>query len=142
MNVRLTFTPTLRSQIVNVVTIDDNIFEDDEHICLRLTNLTEPCPSSVILANDTEVVIAEDEGKFATNVFINIKLVVFCLHTVPVFTLQCYTNTTGNSIVGRNISLFYSSAAMEMFFPQFQCALNDGDLAPCMLIQDCRVLAM
>ena len=138
MNVRLTFTPTLRSQIVNVMTIDDDMFEDDERICLRLTDLTEPCPGSVILGNDTEVVIAEDESKFA--IFINIKLAVFCLHTVPVFTLQCYTNTTGNSIVGRNISLFYFSAAMDVFSPQFQCALNNGDLAPCMLIQDCRIL--
>ena len=70
MNVRLTFTPTLRSQIVNVMTIDDDIFEDDERICLRLTNLTEPCPGSVILGNDTEVVIAEDESKFAIYVYI------------------------------------------------------------------------
>ena len=139
MNVRLTFTPTLRSQIVNVMTIDDYIFEADERICLRLTNLTEPCPGSVILGSDTEFVIAEDESKFATNVFINIKL-YFCLHTVPLFTLQCYTNTTGNSIVGRTINLFYSSPAMNFYFPQFQCALNNGDLAPCMLIQDCRVL--
>ena len=85
MNVRLTFTPTLRSHIVNVMTIDDDMFEDDERICLRLTNLTEPCPGSVILGNVTEVVIAEDEGKFAIYVFINIKLYfVFiqfqCLH--------------------------------------------------------------
>ena len=64
MNVRLTYTSTLQSQIVNVMTIDDDIFEDDERICLRLTNLIEPCPSSVILGDDIEVVIAEDESKF------------------------------------------------------------------------------
>ena len=74
MNVKLTFTPTLQSQNLSVMTIDDDIFEDDEHICLRLTNLIEPCPSSVILGDDTEVVIAEDESKFAIYVFINIKL--------------------------------------------------------------------
>ena len=138
MNDKLTFTPTLRSQIVNVVTIDNHIYEDDERICLRLTYLTEPCPGSVILGSDTEVVIAEDEGKLA--IYVCIYQYYFCLHTVPVFTLQCYTNTTGNSIVGRKISLFYFSPAMGMFFPQFQCALNDRNLAPCMLIQDCRVL--
>ena len=65
MNVKLTFTPTLRSQIVNVMTIDDTVFGNDERICLRLVNLTEPCPGSVILGDDTEVVIAENEGKFA-----------------------------------------------------------------------------
>ena len=64
VNVRLTYTSTLQSQIVNVMTIDDDIFEDDERICLRLTNLIEPCPGSVILGDDTEVVIAEDESKF------------------------------------------------------------------------------
>ena len=64
------------------MTIDDDIFEDDERICLRLTNLTEPCPGSVILGNDTEVVIAEDEGKFAIYVFINIFVFIQfqCLH--------------------------------------------------------------
>ena len=134
MDVRLTFTPTLRSQIVNVMTIDNDILEVNQRICLRLTNLIEPCPGSVIVGNDTEVVIAEDESKLAIiYVFTNIKL-YFCFHTVPVLTLQCYTNTTGNSIVERNISLFYSSAAMEIFFPQFQCALDGGALVPCMLI--------
>ena len=84
MNDKLTFTPTLRSQIVNVVTIDDDIFGNDERICLRLVNLTEPCPGSVILGNATEVVIAEDEGKFAIYVYVCIYQFVFiqfqCLH--------------------------------------------------------------
>ena len=64
------------------MTKDDEIFEDDKRICLRLTNLTEPCPGSVILGNDTEVVIAEDESKFAIYVFINIFIFVQfqCLH--------------------------------------------------------------
>ena len=61
------------------MTIDDNIWEDNEHICLRLVNLTT---GSVILGNDTEVVIAEDEGKFAIYVFINIFVFIQfqCLH--------------------------------------------------------------
>ena len=114
------------------MTIDDNVFEDDKRICLRLINLIEPCPGSVILGNDTEVVIAEDESKFAIYVFINIKL-YFYLRTVPVFVLECYTNTTGNSIVGRNISLFYSSPASGIFVPEFLCALDGGALVLCML---------
>ena len=122
------------------MTIDDDVFGNDERICLRLVNLTEPCPGSVIRGNVTEVVIAEDERKFAIYVYVCIYQYYFCLHTVPVFTLECYTNTTGNSIVGRTINLFYSSPRMDMFFPQFQCALNNGNLAPCMLTQDCTVL--
>ena len=67
MNVRLTFTPTLRSQVFNIKTIQDEIFEDDERICLRLTNFIdhESCLGSIIIGNDTEIVIAEDESKFA-----------------------------------------------------------------------------
>ena len=70
MDIRLTFTPSLQSQTVNIMTIGDDIFEDDERICLRLTNLTESCPGSVILGNDTEVVIAEDKSKLAMYVCI------------------------------------------------------------------------
>ena len=65
------------------MTIDDDIFEDDERICLRLIDLIEPCPGSVILGNDTEVVIAEDESKFAIYVSI-LSIFIFvqfqCLH--------------------------------------------------------------
>ena len=72
MNVRLTLTPTLRSQVFNIMTIQDEIFEHDERICLGLFNVAEPCPDSVIVGADTEaeVVIAEDEGKFASYVCI------------------------------------------------------------------------
>ena len=66
----MTFTPTLQSQIVNIMTIDNDIFEANQRICLRLT---EPYPNSVIVGNDTEVVIVEDEGKFAIYVFIIIN---------------------------------------------------------------------
>ena len=75
----MTFTPTLRSQIVNVITIDDDIFEDYERICLRLTNLTEPCPDSVTLGNDTEVIIY---CKFATYIYQYYQLAYVCLHTM------------------------------------------------------------
>ena len=53
-----------------------HIFEDDECICLRLTNLIEPCSGSVILGNDTQVVIAKDESKFG-----------FCVRSIRVFTI-------------------------------------------------------
>ena len=129
----MTFTQASQSQTVNVMTIDNNIFEVNQRICLRLTNLIEPCPGSVIVGDDIEIVVAEDESKFTiTYVYLSIFLSLYC--TVTVFTLQCYTNTTGNSIDGQNISLFYSSAAMALFFPQFQCALDGGALEPCMLI--------
>ena len=52
----------------------------------------------------------------------------------------CYTNTTGNSVNGWTISLFYSGAAR--FFPILQCALNDGELQLCMLTEDCGVIDM
>ena len=68
VNVRLTFTPSIRSQTVDIVTIQDTIFEvvggEQEQICLRLTNLTEPCPGSVIIGPDTMVTITEDDRKF------------------------------------------------------------------------------
>ena len=56
------------------------------------------------------------------------------------FILSSYTNTTGNSINGWTISLFYSAAAQ--FFPVFQCALNNGELEPCMLTRDSAVLCL
>lgn len=61
------------------MTIDDNIFEDDERICLRLVNLTA---ASVILGHDTEVLIAEDDCMFAMYVFICIFVFIQfqCLH--------------------------------------------------------------
>ena len=56
------------------------------------------------------------------------------------FTLSCYTNTTGNSIEGWTVNLFYSATAD--FRPVFQCALNDGELEQCMLTGDCVVLCL
>ena len=59
------------------MTIQDEIFEGDEHICLRLTNLTEPCPGSVIVGAGTEVVIAEDESKFDIYVYVYIRIYIY-----------------------------------------------------------------
>ena len=56
------------------------------------------------------------------------------------FILSCYTNTTGNSIEGWTISLFYSAAAQ--FFPVFQCALNDRELELCMLTRNSAPLCL
>ena len=59
------------------MTIQDEIFfEGDERICLRLTNLTEPCPGYVIVGAGTEVVIAEDESKFYIYVYVYIYIYV------------------------------------------------------------------
>ena len=103
MNVKLTFTPTLRSQVFTIMTIQDEMFEDDERICLRLTNLTEPCPGSVIVGADTEVVIAEDEGKFDIYVFINIScMFIFmqflCLHYNAILIQPAIVSLDGPSI--------------------------------------------
>ena len=69
VNVNLTFTSRLstRTQFVDITTIDDDMFEGrTERICLRIIKLTEPCPNSVIIGNDTVVLIAEDDRKLAT----------------------------------------------------------------------------
>ena len=47
------------------MTREDTLFEGDERICLRLTNLTEPCLGSVIIGDDTIVTITEDDRMFA-----------------------------------------------------------------------------
>ena len=65
VNERLTFTPATRSQTINIMTREDTIFEGDEHICLRITNLTGPCPGSVIIGDETIVTITENDGMFA-----------------------------------------------------------------------------
>ena len=134
VNTRITFTETVRAHNIEIVTIDDDVLEADgeaERICLRMTNLTETCPNSVNIGNDVLVLIAEDDRKIAVyfNILLSLDLFYF---TAPVFILSCYTNTTGNSVDGWTISLFYS--AITQFTPVFQCALNDGDLEPCMSI--------
>ena len=91
MDVRLTFTQASRSQTVDVMTIDNDIFEANQRICLRLTNLIEPCPGSVILGDDTEIEIAEDESKLAIiYVFINIKLYFLFSYSSSVYITMLY----------------------------------------------------
>ena len=66
VNVTLTFTGTTTSHTVDIVTIDDRIYEADgesEAICLRMTNLIEPCPDYVSIGNDAVVPIEEDDSK-------------------------------------------------------------------------------
>ena len=63
---RITFTPFLPSRAIPITTIEDEDYENNgepENICLRLTELIEPCPDSVILGNDTTVQIIEDDRK-------------------------------------------------------------------------------
>ena len=67
VNVTLTFTPSTRSQTVDIVTREDGSYEADgqpEGFCLRITNLTEPCPDSIIIGDNVTVLIAEDDRKF------------------------------------------------------------------------------
>ena len=142
VNTRLTFSESVRGQNIEIVTIDDDMFESEgnaQRICLRFTNLTEPCLKSVTIGDDEEVLIAEDDRKIATYFSISLSLLL-SLYTAPVFILSCYTNTTGNSINGWTISLFYSAAAR--FAPVFQCALKDRELEPCMLTRNSAVLCL
>ena len=58
----------MQAHDIEIVTIEDDVFESQgnaEHICLRMTNLTEPCPNSVIIGDDTVVLITEDDCKIA-----------------------------------------------------------------------------
>ena len=73
VNVALTFTPSTQSQTINIVTLEDGMYEADgqpERICLRITKLSEPCPDSSIIGDDVIVLIAEDDRKFIMHVFI------------------------------------------------------------------------
>ena len=66
VNTRITFTQNMRAYNIGIVTIEDDVFESQgnaERICLRITNLTEPCPNSVNFGSDAEVLITEDDRK-------------------------------------------------------------------------------
>ena len=68
VNARLTFSESMRAHNIEIVTIEDDVFESEgnaEHICLRMVNLTEPCPNSVTIGPDEEVLIAEDDRKIS-----------------------------------------------------------------------------
>ena len=134
MNTRITFTDTVQAHNIEIITIDNDVFEAEgntKRICLRMTNLTELCPNTVNVGSDKEVLIIEDDRKIAMYFGILISLDL-SYYTAPAFAMSCYTNTTGNSINGWTVILFYS--ADVVFIPVFQCALNDGDLEPCMSI--------
>ena len=66
VNTRITFSESMRAHNIEIVTIDDDMFESEgnaERICLRMVNLTEPCPNSVTIGPDEVVLIAEDDCK-------------------------------------------------------------------------------
>ena len=68
VNTRITFSESMRTHNIEIVTINDSVFESNgvaERICLRMINLTEPCPNSVTIGPDEEVLIAEDDGKIS-----------------------------------------------------------------------------
>jgi len=138
VNEKLTFTASARFHDIIVQTIDDDIFEgrQPERICLRMTNLSEPCPNSIIIGDDGTFYITENDRKLF--LFIIITCIATCFYAAESFTLACYTTTTGNSMTGWRINLFYSVPVD--FVAIFQCALDDDELQPCMLTCDCRVL--
>ena len=66
VNEKLAFTASTRSHDITVQTIDDEENENDgqpECICLRMTNLSEPCPNSVIIGDDGTIDIIENDRK-------------------------------------------------------------------------------
>ena len=68
VNTRITFSESVRAHNIEIVTIDDDVFESEgnaERICLRIINLTEPCPNSVNIGPDGEVLITEDDRKIS-----------------------------------------------------------------------------
>ena len=68
VNTRITFSESMQAHNIEIVTIDDDVFESKgvaERICLRMINLTEPCPNSVTIGPDEEVLIAEDDCKIS-----------------------------------------------------------------------------
>jgi len=138
VNQRLTFTANTRSHDITVQTIEDSIFEgrQPERICLRMTDLSEPCTNSVIIGDDKTIDITENDRKLF--LFIIITCIATCFYAAEPFSLTCYTTTTSNSITGWHINLFYSVPVS--FFANFQCARDDKPLQPCMLTCDCKVL--
>jgi len=127
---KLTFSPSIRSLVIMVVTIDDEQYENDgqpERICLRMNNLSEPCPNPVIIGDDRTVNITENDCKFVCIYHYRLNA---HLNTAELFELMCYTTTTSNSTTGWHINLFYSIPGS--FVVIFQCALDDDELQQCM----------
>ena len=72
MHTSITFSESMQAHTIEIVTIEDDVFESQgnaERICLRMSNLIEPCSNSVIIGSDEEVLIAEDDRKIVTYVF-------------------------------------------------------------------------
>ena len=62
-NVTLTFTETITSYRINIMTLSNVDYEGDgesEVICLRIFNLVEPCPNYVSIGDDVQVLIHKD----------------------------------------------------------------------------------
>ena len=87
VNTRLTFSGSMRAHSIEIVTIDDDMYESEgtaERICLRMTNLTEPCPNSVTIGPDEVGLIAEDDRKIAMHFSILLSLDL-SLHSSSVY---------------------------------------------------------
>ena len=62
----LTFTKNITSHRIDIITINDEQFEGDgesEIICLRITNLVEPCSNYVSISKEVRVPIQDDDSK-------------------------------------------------------------------------------
>ena len=54
----------MHTHITMVMTIDNDDFEEDKHICFNITNVIEPCPGYFTVGNPLVLTILEDEGMF------------------------------------------------------------------------------
>ena len=120
MNTRLTFSESVRGQNVEIVTIEDSVFESQgtaERICLRFTNLTEPCLNSVTIGDDEEVLIAEDDRKIA--MCFNISLCIIRFIFIQLQCLYCHVILIQLVIVLMGGLSAYSILLLHSFFLSF-----------------------
>ena len=120
VNTRLTFSESVRGHNVEIVTIDDNAFESEgnaERICLRFTNLTEPCLNSVTIGDDDEVLIAEDDRKIA--MYFNISLCIIRFIFIQLQCLYYHVILIQLVILLRDGLSAYSILLLQSFFLSF-----------------------
>lgn len=70
VSINLNFYETVGSYLIELITIEDAMFEGNETICLRIISLMEPCPNSIVIGEDTRVLVLDDDSKIATYIFL------------------------------------------------------------------------
>ena len=73
VSINLNFSEAMWYHNIELITIEDTMFEGNEAICLRIISLIEPCPNSVVIGEDTRVLVLDDDSKIA----IHISLILY-----------------------------------------------------------------